>query len=188
MTAETIKEFVIAAHFDFAKVQAMLAEDPALLKLEHEWGPGDFESPIGAAAHVGNRKIAEFLLAQGAPGNICVAAMLGHEDEVRAWLDADPALANACGAHGIPLMFHAAMSGSTGLADTLKAAGCEEGYSDALHAAIMHGHGEMVRWLLENGATELDVQDFRGRTLLQHAQESEQPEIAALLREYGATE
>jgi hypothetical protein len=60
LSSHIIKEFVIAAHFDLAKVQAMLAENPALLTVEHQWGENDFEDGLGAASHMGNRSIAEY--------------------------------------------------------------------------------------------------------------------------------
>lgn len=186
MSPEIIKEFVIASHFDLAKVKAMLAEDANLLNVEHQWGPNDFESGIGAAAHVGNRAIAEFFLSQGVPSNICVAAMLGHADAVKAFLEGDANLANAKGAHGIPVMFHAAMSGDTAVTDLLREHGCNEGYSAALHGAISYGHKNMVVWLLDNGVKDLQVQDYRSKTPLQNAVDSSQPEIADLLRERGA--
>src|SRR5215813_1531255 len=102
---ELVKTFVIASHWDLPTVQKTLAEHPELLNVEYDWGPGGRETPIGAAAHVGNRPMAEFFLARGVPSNICVAAMLSRADEVRQALDADPSLANAHGAHGIPVMF-----------------------------------------------------------------------------------
>jgi hypothetical protein len=76
-------------------------------------------------------------------------------------------------------MFHAAMSGSTTVADLLHAHGCNEGYSFALHGAINFGHRDMVSWLLDHGATELDVNDFQGKTPLMR-DEKGPPEIAQL--------
>jgi hypothetical protein len=62
----TIREFVIAAHGDLAAVQATLAEQPDWLNVEFDWSPGGgTETPIQAAAHVGNREIATYLLARG---------------------------------------------------------------------------------------------------------------------------
>jgi ankyrin repeat protein len=187
LSPEMVKEFVIASHFDLPKVQAMLKDEPALLTVVHDWGESGLEDGIGAAAHVGNRKIAEFFLAQGVPLNICVAAMLGRAEDVKAFLELDPALANARGAHGIPVMFHAAMSGNTEVADLLRQHGCNEGYSAALHGAIAHRHKNMVAWLLDNGATELEALDFQGKTPLQQATETNQADIADLLRQHGAT-
>lgn len=187
LTPETIREFVIASHFDLDKVKAMLKERPELLTVRHPWGENDFEDGLGAASHVGNRAIAEFFLAQGVPLTICAAAMLGRLDDVRAFLDRDPASANARGAHQITVMFHAAMSGSTAVTQLLKERGCTEGYAYGLHGAINYGHNTMVEWLLNNGATQLDVLDYQGKTLVQRATETNRPDIAELLKRYGAT-
>ncbi len=193
MTAETIsqnviKAFVTASHFDLAKVKSMLADHPALLNVEYEWSPGDWESGIMAAGHMGNRAIAEFFLGQGVPLNICVAAMLGRLDDVKAFLDRDAALANARGAHQITVMFHAAMSGNTELASLLKSYGCNEGYSDALHGAINYGHQNMVEWLLDNGVQNINAPNYEGKTPLKVALETGQDDIAHLIRARGGTE
>jgi ankyrin repeat protein len=188
LSQESVKEFVLAAHFDLDKVKTLLAEHPDLLRAEYDWGPGGLEEGIGAAAHVGNRTIAEFFLSKGVPLNICVAAMLGRIADVRAFLAADPGLANARGAHGIPVMFHAAMSGSVEVTEVLRAHGCDEGYSSALHGAINFGHRDMVAWLLDHGATQLDVKDYQDKTPLRRAEESGLTEIAELLRQRGATQ
>jgi hypothetical protein len=188
LTVEQIREFVIFAHWNLDKVKELSAAEPALLTAQFVWGENDLEDGIGAAAHVGNRPIAEFFLSKDIPSNICVAAMLGDLDAVKGYLTVDPALANAKGAHGITLMYHAAQSGSIPVVEALKAAGCNEGYSHALHAAINHKHPAMVRWLLDNGAQDVNAKDYQNKTPLQHALESEQPEIADLLRERVATE
>jgi uncharacterized protein len=187
LTIEQIREFVIFAHWNLDKVREMAAADPALLTAQHDWGESGLEDGIGAAAHVGNRPIAEFFLSQGIPSNICVAAMLGDLGSVRGFLAGNPALANARGAHGISVMYHAAQSGSLPVVEALKAAGCTEGYSHALHAAIAHKHPQMVRWLLENGATDVGVRDYQNKTPLQNAEESGQADVVAMLRERGAT-
>jgi ankyrin repeat protein len=183
---EFIREFVIAAHFNLDKVKALLAEHPDLLTAAFEWGPGDYEDGLGAAAHVGNRPIAEFFLAQGVPLTICAAAMLGRRSDVAAFIDADAAQANARGAHGIPLMFHVAMSGDTELADMIMARGGGEGIPFALHGAIMHGRLDMTRWLINHGATDFTIKNYEGKTPLAKADELGHSAIAALLRERGA--
>lgn len=188
LSPELIREFVIASHADLQKVQEMLAQHPALLTVEHDWGEFGREDGIGAAAHVGNRAIAEFFLAQGVPMTICVAAMLGRLDDVNAFLQQDHALANARGAHGITVMFHAAMSGNLALAQALQEHGCREGFSHAIHAAISGGHKDMVAWLLANGGSDVNVLDYQGKTPLTHALDDNQPAIADLLREHGAKE
>lgn len=137
---------------------------------------------------MGNRDIAEFFLARGAPSNICVTAMLGQTEAVRAFLDRDPVLANGRGAHGIPVMFHAAMSGDIAITAMLKSRGCTEGYNMALHGAISFGHAAMVAWLLENGVADPNMLNFQQKTPLARALEAGLTEIAELLRKHGAKE
>src|SRR3990172_599835 len=95
-------EIVLVSHGQLARVKQILAEHPDLLNVMYEpW----VETPLGAASHVGNREIAEYLLGLGAPLTITTAAMLGRKTDVAAYLAADPAQANATGAHGISLLF-----------------------------------------------------------------------------------
>lgn len=188
LTPERIREFVIAAHFNLDKVQTLLAEQPALLPVRHQWGEDDYEDGLGAASHVGNRRIAEYLLAQGAPLTIFAAAMLGRTAEVAAFLQADPALANSYGAHRIPILFHAALSGDTALTDVLYANGCREGFNGAIHAAIMSGQVDMLKWLFEHGATDLQAVNYEGKTPLKKATEADNAEMIELLKNRGAVE
>src|SRR5688572_1046420 len=106
-SGEEIREFVIAGHGNLDKVKTMLAERPALLNLSHEWRPGDTETALQGAAHVGSRPVAEYLLSQGAPLDICTAAMLGDQEKVEFFLQRDPRIIDAMGAHGISLLTHA---------------------------------------------------------------------------------
>lgn len=183
---DMIKDFVIAAHFDLPKVKALLEENPELLRVQHQWGEGDFEDGLAAAAHVGNEEIAEFFLAQGVPLTICAAAMLGRLPAVQDFLLQDPALANARGAHGISLMFHAALSGDIMLTTLLREYGCREGFNHALHGAVSKNNAAMVAWLLDNGVTDPNTKDHRGKTPLQTALEGGQVVIAELLQNRGA--
>lgn len=188
LTPDLIREFVINAHFNLEKVKIMLGDYPSLLTVKHQWGENDFEDGLGAASHVGNRPIAEFFLERGVPLTICAAAMLGRTADVQSFLKTDPAQANARGAHSIPLLFHAAMSGDTSLAQLLKEAGCSEGYSFAVHGAIARGHLDMTRWLLDNGATDLQIANYEGKSPLKKALETNNTAITDLLRERGAVE
>ena len=120
LTQEQIRNFVLPAHGNLEVVQQMLAEEPRLLNEKYV----EFdETALEAASHVGNRPIAEFLLAQGAPMNIYTAAMFGLKDEVAAFLDEDPELVNGNCVHGISLLFHTALSGNVELAEMLVARG-----------------------------------------------------------------
>jgi hypothetical protein len=106
-----VEEFVRKAHADLPATKALLAERPALLNATWDWGGGDFETGLGGAGHMGNREIAEFLIAQGARLDIFVATMLGRMEIVRAMLSAWPGLVNSKGPHGITLLRHARAGG-----------------------------------------------------------------------------
>ena len=103
----SVEAFVGNAHGDLAEVQRLLADDPTLVNAAWDWGGGDWETGLGAAAHMKEREIALFLLEHGARMDVFAAAMLGYVDVVRAMLDARPELRNAKGPHGIPLAAHA---------------------------------------------------------------------------------
>jgi hypothetical protein len=99
------------AHRNLSVVQELLAQEPALLNAAYDWGGGDWETALGAAAHTGQREIARFLLAHGARLDIFAAAMLGDLAIVQAILTAHPETMNAPGPHGIPLLVHAVAGG-----------------------------------------------------------------------------
>ncbi len=181
LSPEIIKDFVLAGHFDLQKIKTLLAEQPALLNVEHQWGENDFESALGAASHVGNVPIAQYLLEQGAPMTITTAAMLGDIDIVADMIGVDKSLVTAKGAHGITIMFHTALSGNVEIADMLKELGNNEGYNHALHGAVMKGHVAMARWLLNNGVTDTQTKNFQGKTPLETAQANDNAELIALL-------
>jgi hypothetical protein len=106
-----VNAFVSNAHGDLDEVERLLALEPALAGAAWDWGGGDFETGLGAAAHMGNREIALFLLEHGASLDLFAAAMLGYIDVVRAMLVEQPGLRDAKGAHGIPLLVHAQQGG-----------------------------------------------------------------------------
>ena len=175
-------EIVLVSHYNLARVKEILAAEPGLLNVMYEpW----VETPLGAASHVGNRPIAEYLLGMGAPLTITTAAMLGRKADVAALLAADPAQAHATGAHGISLLFHTAFSGDVSIAEMLVAAGGSTGSAgDALHAAVSQGRSDMVRWLLDRGASPNEL-DYQGKTPLAVALEQGLAEIAGMLRTAG---
>jgi len=133
---EIIDAYVGSAHGDFDTVQKLLAEHPTILNRPATWG----ELALGAAAQTGQAAIAEHLLALGAPMDICTAAMLGRAADVAAMLTTEPLGANATGAHGIPLLYHAVITGHTDIAEMLLAHGAHinggSGGSPALHGAV----------------------------------------------------
>lgn len=108
---DLVRDFVVAGHGDLEKVKAMLVETPTLVNAVWDWGGGDWESALGGAAHVGRRDIATFLIEHGAHLDVFAAAMLGKLGIVQAMVTDNPAVVNARGPHGIPLVRHAAMGG-----------------------------------------------------------------------------
>lgn len=106
-----VQEFVGNAHGDLNRVQELLAQCPTLINACWDWGGGDFETGLGAAAHMGRKDIANFLLSNGARLDIFAAAMLGKLDIVKAALTAFPDAVNIPGPHGIPLIAHAKAGG-----------------------------------------------------------------------------
>ena len=76
-----------------------------------DWGFGDWEACIDAAAHVGNKPIADFLLTHGARPTIFSSAMMGQIDAVKAFVAARPGIQKTYGPHGITLMAHAKAGG-----------------------------------------------------------------------------
>src|SRR5215468_4360254 len=105
------RDFVANAHGDLERVKALLAEQPKLINASWDWGGGDWETGLGAAAHVGRRDIALYLLEKGARLDIFAAAMLGQVEIVRAILKAFPDARHLRGPHGIPLLNHAQAGG-----------------------------------------------------------------------------
>lgn len=186
LSSDIIKQFLIDAHGSIDGVKAALAQYPTLLHAAYAWSEDDTETAIQAAAHMGNRAIAEYLLEQGAPLAIYTAAMLGRRDDVARILRDDPVQAGARGGHGISLMSHVAMSGDTHIAQMIYDAGGHEGINSALFGAIRFGHLDMAQWLVDHGATDFTQLDFQGKTALAVAEEGGHHAIANLLQRYGA--
>lgn len=184
-TPEQVREFVIAGHWDLPKVKAMLAEHPQLLHAKQQWADNDFETAIQAASHAGSPHVALFLLEQGAPMAIYTAAMLGRKDTVQDLLRTDPDQINAVGAHGIPLLPHAAFSGNVELVEMLYEGGAKSGVSMALSNAVGHGHAKVVRWILAHGNPKLDWKNYEGKTALDIAAERGHQEILDMLRAHA---
>ena len=109
--ADLVREMVGVSHFNLARVKELLARQPTLARAAWDWGFGDWEDALGAASHVGNREIAELLLANGARPTIFSAAMLGQLDTVKAFIAASPGIESTPGPHSITLLRHAMAGG-----------------------------------------------------------------------------
>ena len=107
-----VQAFVAGAHGDLDVVRSLLEEEPALVNAAWDWGGGDWETGLGAAAHMGRRQIALYLLEHGARLDLFAAAMLGYFDVVTTILSDFPEMREALGPHGIPLVEHARVGGA----------------------------------------------------------------------------
>lgn len=116
LAPDLVREFVGNAHGDLARVRELLAQEPKLVNAAWDWGGGDWETGLGAAAHMGRADIARELLAHGARLDLFAAAMLGELAVVRAALEAFPAALHTPGPHGIPLIAHAKAGGEAAAA------------------------------------------------------------------------
>jgi hypothetical protein len=106
-----VKEAVGVSHRDLKRLQELVERQPALARAAIDWGFGDWEACIDAASHVGNKPIADFLLANGARPTIFSAAMMGQLDVVKAFIAARPGVQKNLGPHGLTLMWHARQGG-----------------------------------------------------------------------------
>ncbi len=111
LDAALVQEMVGVSHGNLERVRELLVGEPNLARACWDWGHGDFETALQAAAHTGSRAIAELLLAHGAPIDVFAAAMLGRLELVQAFAADDPGVIRSLGAHKIPLLVHALQGG-----------------------------------------------------------------------------
>ena len=79
LSADLLKDWIAKAHQRKIDVmKGLLEREPTLLQSSWDWGAGDFESAIQAAAHTGSRDMALFLIDRGARFDLFAAAMLGQ--------------------------------------------------------------------------------------------------------------
>ncbi len=108
---ELAREMVRVSHFDLKRVQQLVEAQPSLARAAWDWGFGDWETALGAASHMGNRPIAEYLIGKGARPSLFSSAMLGHLDVVKAFVSSQPGVQRIRGPHSISLLAHAHAGG-----------------------------------------------------------------------------
>ena len=101
---DQVQATVGQAHRSLEKVRELVEATPLLVNACWDWGGGDFETPLEAAAHTGGREIAEYLLSKGARPTIYAAGMLGQLDLVKAFHAFDPKAHLIPGPHGFTLL------------------------------------------------------------------------------------
>jgi hypothetical protein len=112
---DLVREMVGVSHGNIARVRELVGARPSLARAAWDLGFGDWEEAIGAASHVGNREIAEYLIAHGARPSLFSAAMLGQLVVVKAIVAAHPGAQRIRGPHSIPLLAHAKAGGAQAL-------------------------------------------------------------------------
>ena len=108
---ELVREMVTVSHFDLKRVRDLVDRQPSLSRAAWDWGFGDWETALGAASHMGNRPIAEYLLLKGARPSLFSATMLGQLEVVKAFVAAQPGVQRTRGPHSISLLAHAKAGG-----------------------------------------------------------------------------
>src|SRR3954469_4892236 len=107
---DKVQATVGQAHRSLENVMKLVEETPLLANASWDWGGGDFETPLQAAAHTGGHEIAEYLLGKGARLDVFAAAMLGQLEFVQATLSLFPKAHEIPGPHGFTLL-HCARQG-----------------------------------------------------------------------------
>jgi ankyrin repeat protein len=195
LSAELVKDWIVKAHQRKIDVmKGLLEREPALLQSSWDWGAGDFESAIQAAAHTGSRDMALFLIDRGARFDLFATAMLGQLTLFKATVETYPATLQVRGAHGIPLLSHAVLgeAPARGVLDYLLARGVDvnaqsRNGSTPLMAAVQTGQGETVRLLLSKGA-DARIKAANGGTALALSLKRGDASITQALKDAGATE
>ncbi len=109
---DKVQATVVQAHRSLDNVRKLVEETPLLANACWDWGGGDFETPLQAAAHTGGREIAEYLLGKGARLDLYGAAMLGQLELVQAALALYPKAHEIPGPHGFTLLHCARQGGA----------------------------------------------------------------------------
>lgn len=176
--AELARELVTVAHFDLKRVKELVEPRPALVNASWDWGFGDWETALGAASHMGNRPIAEYLLAKGVAPTLFSAAMLGQLEAVKAILATQPGAQRMRGPHSISLLMHAKAGKdcargvfeylqSLGEADSDAPAPLAEADVNALRGTYAFGIGtnQLIEVTVERGQVTWTRRGMMGRPL-----------------------
>ncbi len=145
----------------------------------------DGRTPYAVAELSGNREVAVWLLAQGAPGEVSEVDRLvsvcsrGEKAAALAKLDAPPGLRTAIGPEHYGAFYRAAERNDTKALEAMLACGFDPDRGDesigktALHAAAMEGWPDAVRMLLAHGASvTMRDREFKAQPLIWAAEGS----------------
>lgn len=195
IAADLVKDWVGKAHQ--RKLEPMielLTREPNLIQSSWDWGNGDWESGLQAAAHTGSREMAVFLLERGARVDLFAVTMLGQLAMLKSAIDTFPASLHVRGAHGIPLLSHAVVGAAPArpVLDYLLAKGVDVNLAStngmtALMQAVQTGQRDLVQLLLNKGA-DPKSKAKNGSSALSISVKAAKDDITADLKAAGATE
>lgn len=147
-------EFVGASHGNIDRVRDLLGTDKRFAHSRSTTG----ERAVEAGAHMGNRRIVEILLEEGAPYSLPTAVMMEDVETTKRYLDKHPDRIHERGAHDFPLLWYPII-GRCGIEmlELLLERGAKVEEQNligttALHFACMRGEVEVVELLIEHGA------------------------------------
>lgn len=186
---ETTPTFIEAVKAgDLETIEHMLDGDPALASARTPGGV----SAVLVAVYYGKSAVADLLIARGASLDVFEAAATGRVERVRAWLDEQPALANAYAADGFQPLGLASFFGHTPVAELLVERGAEvnspsrnDQRVQPLHSAAAAQHLEIARLLVEHGA-DVNAVQAGAFTPLHAAAQNGQVGMIRLLLAHGA--
>ena len=172
---ELVRELVTVAHFDLARVKELVEARPSLARAAWDWGFGDWEDALGAASHMGNRPMAEYLISKGARPTIFSATMLGQLEVVKTFVTAQPGVQAVRGPHSISLLAHARMGGGAAQpvfeflqslpdSDAEAPTPLPENESAALAGTYIFGQG-----LSQQVVVDADLKNYAGSKMYLHA-------------------
>jgi uncharacterized protein len=186
-SADRLIEAVKAGDAD--RVAELVARDPALAAAADDTGM----TPVRHALYLNQRAALDALLASDPRLEVLDLAATGQADELRARLEADPALANERAQDGFTALHLACFFGGADAVRVLLEAGADPNPPQdnpmsvaPLHSAAAARDREAVRLLLEAGA-DPNARQHGGYTALDAADQHEDAEMAELLRRHGAT-
>ena len=187
LDGQLVGRIVGKSHGDFETVKRLVKQEPRLVNATHDWGGGDFETPLNAASHVGRRRIAEFLLENDARIDVFAIVMLGMTNVLKELLVTCPKLHAVPGAHRIPMLSHAVFGREPAqeIFNLLMDAGADVNAASNMNmtplmAAASVGHAGQVEMLLTHGA-DPHAKDFKQRTALDMATKRDHRLIVQLL-------
>ena len=135
------------------KVRAYLEKDPNQINATDSNG----RTVLDRATRSGKKELVEFLLEKGAPEDIFAAAIVGHTDQVAAFLKQDPRLISARDGNGRTALHWAALYGQKKVVELLLARKADVNSLDQdgftpLHWAATFNQSDAVKLLLANKA------------------------------------